>query len=136
MSHVLDSPPELTLQDLADRFGPMPLRRIRMTPPPGRATEEDVLRIQDHEDRTCELIDGILVEKDVSAVASLIAIRIAKLLAIFVDERALGFVLGEQALLRLTIGRVRAPDVSFIRAGQVPGGEFPNEPIADLNPTI
>lgn len=135
MSRVLD-PAELTLQDLADRFGPMPFRRVRMDPPPGTATEEDVIRIDEHEDRICELIDGILVEKDVSSLASLIAARIVKLLAIFVDDRGLGFVLGEQALLRLAIGRVRAPDASFIRADQVPSGEFPNEPISDLVPTL
>ena len=136
MSSILDRPPELTLQDLADRFGPMPLRRVRMNPRPGTATEEDLIRIDEHEDRICELIDGILVEKDVSSLASLIAIRIAKLLANFVDDRGLGFVLGEQALLRLVIGRVRAPDVTFIRGDQVPGGEFPNEPISDLTPTL
>jgi Uma2 family endonuclease len=39
-------------------------------------------------------------------------------------------------LLRLSIGRVRAPDASFIRADQIPGGEFPSEPITDLTPTL
>jgi Uma2 family endonuclease len=133
MSGVFQS---LTAADLVDRFGPIPLRRVRNDPPPGTATEEDVVHIQERENRACELIDGILVEKDVSAIASLIAIRIAKLLAVFVDERGLGFVLGEQALLRLVFGRVRIPDVCFIRRDQVPDGAFPTEPIADLFPTL
>jgi Uma2 family endonuclease len=107
-----------------------------MNPRPGTATEEDVIHIDEHEDCICELIDGILVEKDVSALASLIAIRIAKLLATFVDDRRLGFVVGEQALLRLMVGRVRAPDVAFIRGDQVPGGEFPADSIVDLTPTL
>ena len=133
MSGVFQS---LTAADLVERFGPIPLRRIRSEPPPGTATEEDLLQIHDKEKRCCELVDGILVEKDVSAIASLIAIRIAKLLATFVDERGLGFVLGEQALLRLMIGRVRIPDVCFIRRDQVLNGEFPTEQIADLFPTL
>lgn len=126
----------LTAVDLAERFGPIPLWRIRTNPEPGNATEDNVIAIHERENRACELIDGILVEKDVSAIASLIAIRIAKLLSIFVDKRGLGFVLGEQGLLRLSYGQVRIPDVSFIRADQVPGGEFPTEPIADLIPTL
>lgn len=133
MSGVLE---QTTAVDLAERFGAIPLWRVRTNPAPGTATEEDVIRISEHEDRVCELIDGILVEKDKSAIASLNAIRIAKLLANFVDDRGLGFVLGEQALLRLTVGRVRAPDVSFIKADQVPCGEFPDEPIAGLTPTL
>lgn len=133
MSGVFES---LTAADLVERFGPIPLRRIRSEPPPGTATEEDVLQIREREDRACELVDGILVEKDVGAVASLIAARIIILLGTFVGERQLGFVLGEQGMLRLAIGRVRIPDVCFIRRDQVPNGEFPLEPIADLFPTL
>ncbi len=142
MPDLLDTPPatvragEVTLQTLLDLFGPIPARRIVADPRPGTATEDDLIRLHDREDRGCELIDGTLVEKDVSGIASLIAIRIAKLLANFVDDRRLGFVLGEQAMLRLVVGRVRMPDVSFVDRGQVPGGEFPDEPIVDLFPTL
>src|SRR5690606_20035878 len=133
MSGLLE---HMTAVDLAERFGPIPLWRIRTNPEPGNATEDDVIAIHERENRACELIDGILVEKDVSTIASLIATRIAKLLSIFVDEHGLGFVLGEQGKLRLSYGQVRIPDVSFIRADQVPGGEFPTKPIANLIPTL
>ena len=64
MATATDSPPRLlTTADLVSRFGPMPLLRIRFVPFPGTATEKDVLTIHDREDRLCELIDGILVEK-------------------------------------------------------------------------
>ena len=53
----------LTLADLVDRFGPMPAERIRTNPPPGTATEQDVIDIEEHESRLCELVDGVLVEK-------------------------------------------------------------------------
>ena len=45
----------------------MPLTRIRRVPALGTATEQDVIEIDAHEDRLCELIDGILVEKTVGA---------------------------------------------------------------------
>ncbi|MGH7127639.1 MAG: hypothetical protein ACREJB_04840 [Planctomycetaceae bacterium] len=52
-----------TNADLVEHLGGVPLSRIRMVPPPGLATEADVLRIVNEEDRLCELIDGVLVEK-------------------------------------------------------------------------
>lgn len=68
MSTVRDAPyarkAELTLADLSQRFGPIPSWRIRTTLPPGTATGVDVLRIYNDECRLCELVDGILVEKD------------------------------------------------------------------------
>ncbi|MGA2068850.1 MAG: hypothetical protein ABSG86_28035 [Thermoguttaceae bacterium] len=49
--------------DLLERFGPIPLDRVRTDPPPGTATEQDVIEIRDREDRLCELIGGALLEK-------------------------------------------------------------------------
>jgi Uma2 family endonuclease len=48
---------------LADKFGPIPLDRIRTNPAPGTATEQDVIRLDEHEDRLYELVDGLLIEK-------------------------------------------------------------------------
>lgn len=58
--------PCLTTEDLAARFGPMAAWRIRSDSPPGTATEGDVLRRYEKEGRFCELVDGILLEKDVA----------------------------------------------------------------------
>ena len=59
---IVKAEPEMpTLVELAARFGPMPAGRIRLRPFP--ATEEDVIRIDAREDRLCELVDGILIEK-------------------------------------------------------------------------
>lgn len=133
---VAVSQASLTFEDLAARYGKMPAWRIRTAPPPGTATEEDVLRIFRAEGRLCELVDGVLLEKDVAADSSLIAGFILTVLNNFVLPRGLGFLLGEQGVLRLSIGRLRAPDVSFIRGDQTPGGAFPREPIPELDPTI
>lgn len=48
---------------LAEEYGPIPLDRIRTDPPPGQATEADVIWLSDHEDRLYELKDGLLIEK-------------------------------------------------------------------------
>ena len=57
----------LTVADLLERFGPMPAGRIRTNPPPGTATEQDVIDIEEQESRLCELVDGVLVEKTVAS---------------------------------------------------------------------
>jgi hypothetical protein len=56
---------EWTVADLQRLLGPIPIGRIRQYLPPGTATENDVLWLNDHEDRLCELVDRILVEKAV-----------------------------------------------------------------------
>ena len=84
-----------TVADLYRRFGPIPFERIRQNPPPGSGTVDDVVRLNDHEDRLYELVDGILVEKTVGLEESLIAMQIGRLLEYFVEPRELGFVAGE-----------------------------------------
>src|SRR5262249_23490903 len=58
----LPFPREWSVDDLIRHLA-VPASRIRLTPPPGTAVEDDVLRIQREEGRLCELIDGVLVEK-------------------------------------------------------------------------
>lgn len=57
-----------TMADLWNRLGRIPLARIRIVPPPGTATEADVLKARRGSyKRLCELVDGTLVEKDLPA---------------------------------------------------------------------
>jgi Uma2 family endonuclease len=100
------------------------------------ATEEDVIRIDDQENRRCELVDGILVEKTMGTYESMLAIEIARVLKNFVKPRKLGTVLGEGGLLRLAPGLVRIPDVAFLSMSKFPGGRFPPGAIASLAPDI
>jgi len=125
-----------TLEDLLDRLGNVPLNRIRMNPPPGLATERDVVEIEARENRLCELVDATLVEKTVGLPESFLAIYLARLLGAFVDERNLGLVTGPDGTLRLFPGMVRIPDVAFISWGRVPGGRVPKEPIPDVVPDL
>jgi Uma2 family endonuclease len=122
--------------ELQDFLGNIPAYRIRLQPPPGDATESDLLAIHDREGRICELIDGILVEKDMASYESRLACVLIFLLESFLEKNDLGAVLGEGGFLRLFPGQVRAPDVSFISWKRMPNHEFPDEAIASLAPDL
>jgi Uma2 family endonuclease len=114
-----------TAVDLAERFGPIPLDRIRQSPAPGTATEADVIEIQLREDRLYELVDGVLVEKTVGLYESYLAAALVELLRSFVRARKLGIVLGADGMMRLMPGLVRIPDVSFVSWDRLPGHKVP-----------
>jgi len=125
-----------TAADLVERFGPIPLHRIRHDPAPGTATERDVIEIHDHEDRLYELVDGVLVEKTAGIYESYLAALLACLLGPYVRENDLGIVLGADGMMRLAPGLVRIPDVSFISWNRLPERKVPREAIADLAPDL
>jgi hypothetical protein len=76
--------PVRAVADLLRRLGNIPPERIRMRPLPGTATEQDVIDIDAHEDRLCELIDGVLVEKAFGHFES----RVALVLGYFIETAA------------------------------------------------
>ena len=118
-------------------MGDVPLERIIMDPAPGTATEEDLLRLLDgDEKRLVELVDGTLVEKPVGLLEALIAANIVHILRDFVAPRRLGLVFSSDATLRMILGNVRLPDVTFISAEHLPGGELPSGAIQTLPPTL
>ena len=132
---------------LAARFGGIDPGRILLDPPPGTATEADLERVRRETGRLCELLDGTLVEKAVSAYASLVASVVNRLLGNWLDAhrgadgRTLGFVLGEAGFLRLTQGRLiplrlRAPDVSFVARLRFLGGRFPQTGYPNVAPDL
>jgi Uma2 family endonuclease len=125
-----------TVADLWERLGQLPLDRIRLTPTPGTATEQDVLDVIDHEDRICELVDGVLVEKTMGYKESLLAMAIGEFLRRFVRERNLGIVLGEGGTLRILPRQVRIPDVCFLSWQRFPGGKLPEAPIPAVAPDL
>ena len=127
---------EFNLAELLDRFGPMPASRIRNDPAPGTATAKDVLAIHDREDKLCELVDAVLLEKVMGYEESLLAIEIAGLLRAFIRPRKLGSIAGESGMLRLAPQLIRIPDVSFISRSRLPKGKPPREKIPGLAPNL
>jgi Uma2 family endonuclease len=125
-----------TLESLFRRLGPIPPSRVRLSPAPGTAEEHHVLEIAAREDRLCELVDGVLIEKDMASFESQVAMLIGHFLLAFLEEHDLGIVLGEAGMLRLAPGLIRIPDVSFISGEQLPGRALPDDPIASLYPDL
>jgi Uma2 family endonuclease len=132
----IEQPQFATPFDLAERFGDIPLSRIRFTPPPGEATEEDVLAINDHEGRLFELVDGTLVEKAMGSYESLIAGYLLTELNIYLKSHRIGIALPPDGFLRLGVKLIRIPDISFIAREALQKGKFPRRGIATMAPTI
>ncbi len=130
------SEPKWTAADLVEHFGPILLTRIRNNPPPGSATEDDVLDIHNREDRLFELVDGVLVEKTMGYQEAYLAMLIGTLITEFVNSRDLGIVAGADGMARLAPGLVRIPDVSFVGWDRLPGRKVPKTPMLNLAPHL
>lgn len=106
------------------RLGRVPMDRIRMTPPPGTATEDDLERAGKP---LCELIDGVLVEKAMGNGESQLALYLGSLIREYATHNNLGTVLGEAGYFRLADDQLRAPDASFTPWSAFPNGEPPED---------
>jgi Uma2 family endonuclease len=91
-----------------------------------RFTPEDLLTMQDG--NHYELVDGNLVEKEIGTESAWVAGMLGRLLGNYAAEKQLGWVLPSEASYQCfpeDPRRVRRPDVSFIRAGRLPGERLP-----------
>lgn len=122
--------------ELLEQLGGISPHRVRLRPPPGSATEKDVLDILHRTNRLCELVDGVLVEKVMGYPESTLACRIIQLLGNFLDRHDLGNLAGMDGTLRLMPKLVRIPDVSFVSWEKLPNRQPPAEPIPDLVPDL
>lgn len=134
MSQVVEAPSRFrTVEELLHELGDIPADRVRLRPTPGTATERDLLV---PEGRHCELVDGVLVEKPMGNVESMLTIEFATFLAVFVRTHRLGIVLGADGIMRLMPGLVRIPGLSFTSWDRLPGRRAFRTPIADSAPDL
>lgn len=135
MSTVLTARRPATVADLIASLGDVPLSRVRLDPPPGTATEADLLRLMAAEDRQYELVDGTLVEKAMEWKEATLAFWLGFRLQECLQTNDLGAVTGADGTLRLRQRLVRIPDVAFILWENVPpDDELPQIP--DLAPDL
>jgi Uma2 family endonuclease len=109
---MLDSPEDLATPDTSDDLPPVP--------------------------RGAELIDGRVVEKNLSNLAAYVGGRILVKLTLHVDAQKSGWLFGSEGGYRCFPDRprtVRKPDVSFIRLGRLPG-EQPSSSHARITPDL
>jgi Uma2 family endonuclease len=126
----------ITAAEMQEQLGGIPLERIRLVPPAGMATEADLLHVLDSENRICELIDGILVEKPMGYFESRLAVVLIMILGRFVEEHDLGIVLGEAGTLRILRDQIRVPDVAFLSWKHFPDRKPPAEPVPAIAPDL
>ncbi len=129
-------PLDWSLADLQNHLGNVPLHRIRLNPPPGYATEEDLLQIHAREDRLYELEHGVLVEKPMGWYESILAAQLILEIGIYLRQNDLGQVLGANGSLKILPGIVKIPDVSFISWSRFPNQKLERRPIPNLVPDL
>jgi Uma2 family endonuclease len=138
---TLPTPPAVfpaawTAADLQQSLGGIPLERILLYGPLGMATEADALWLDDHEDRLCELVDGVLVEKPMSSFEALLAVTLIRVLGNYLDSHNFGFLLGADGQLRILPSKMRMPDVSFVRWDRFPDGKLPKDRVYKIAPDL
>jgi Uma2 family endonuclease len=129
-------PPSWSMADLQDHLGGIPAERIRVSPPPGSATEKDVDEIATHEGRLFELIDGILVEKAMGTFESLVAGVILTEISIYLRSNDLGLAFPGDGPFRILPKVVKIPDVSFVSWQRLPTGMTSRPGIAAVTPDL
>jgi Uma2 family endonuclease len=122
--------------DLVKKLGNVPLDRVCFKPPPGTATERDLLAALARKERHYELVDGTLVEKAAGFAESIIGTQIICAVGNFAEEHDLGVVAGAGGTVRLGKGLVRAPDVGFFCWDKLPDRKLPSKPFPDLAPDL
>ncbi len=136
MTNLLYIPIEWTIADLQDHLDGIPAHRIRLRPWPGTATVQDVVRMDNHHDRLCELIDGVLVEKAMGFEESWIAANLLFLLGQFLQQHPLGIVTGADGLIQLLPDQVRIPDVAYFAWERLPDRRLPREAVPQIVPDL
>ena len=120
-----------TFADVVHDLGDIPLHRIRSLPYP--ATEKDLNK---PENKCCELIDGILVEKAMGANESVLGLYIGRVIGNHVAQDDLGAILGADGYFYLEGGQIRAPDVSFIPWSALPEEKIPERGHSHVEPAL
>jgi Uma2 family endonuclease len=92
-----------------------------------RVATEDDLRAMPEDGQKYELVDGQIRVSPAGDRHSFVALNLGMLLAAFVKQHRLGYVMGADAGFRLPSKNVRSPDVSFVAAGRFPNDKPPDD---------
>jgi Uma2 family endonuclease len=124
-----------TVADLLHRLGDVPPDRVRLNPPPGRATLEDLVRVnEEHNGPVCEWVENTLVEKAMGLNESWLAVIVIGRLDAYLQNHDIGMLTAPDGVMKILPGIGRAPDVSFLSWNSLPGGKPP--PRSDRVPAV
>lgn len=122
--------------DLLDSLGGVPAARVLWNPLPGTATEADLVRVCDTEDTLVELVEGTLVEKAMGTLEGRIGHLVGHWVEDYLEDNELGICFGGDSPMRLKVGLVRLPDVSFVAWDRLPNREVTAEPVQSIIPDL
>src|SRR5262245_61388774 len=125
-----------TLADFLHWLGDVPAERVLLRPPPGLANASDALRVERQENRLCELVSGVLIEKRLGYKEASVAAALLAALEQHVQDKQLGVVTGPEGLYRLGDHLVRAPSVAFCAEGTYRRDATPGEAVAGVVPQL
>lgn len=123
-----------TLADFLHWLGDVPADRILLRPAPGMGNASDVLRLERQENRLCELVCGVAVEKRLGYKEMSVAAVLLGALQEHVEAKQLGVVTGPEGFYRLSEHLVRIPSVAFCAEGTFRGDIAPGEAAAGTVP--
>lgn len=133
------APPEPKFDNVGEllrSLGGVPADRVLWVPLPGTATEADLLHYLERESRHVELVNGTLVEKAMGFLEGRIGHFIAHWMEDFLEENDLGICIGDGSPMRILLGTVRLPDVSFVSWDRLPDRAAPTEPVPPIAPDL
>jgi Uma2 family endonuclease len=117
-----------TVADLLRDLGDIPPERVRIVPPIGKATLEDLIEANESGiGQVCEWVENTLVEKAEGYFESWLGQIISGQFDRYLEANDIGMLLGEAGVLRILPGIGRAGDVTFIAWSSLPGGKPPRE---------
>ena|SRR5436190_3069141 len=123
-----------TLADFLHWLGDVPAERVLLRPAPGMGNASDVLRLERQDNRLCELVCGVLVEKRLGYKEMSVAAALMDALQQHVQQKQIGVVTGPDGFYRLGDHLVRVPSVAFCAADSYPGDATPGEAAAGVIP--
>ncbi len=98
---------------LLRRLGDIPPERVRADPPPGTATEADLILL-DGQKPKCELIDGTIVEKTAGCPESYLSSQLIGELGVYLKANPIAFQSGAGYSVRVGPQQVRVPDGAVV----------------------
>ena len=132
---IMHSTVALTLEDVREDLGDLPAARVRVTPPPGRATVEDWEAAR-ADGELVELVDGTLVDKAMSFEASIVGLTIGRIIGNWLAVHRIGVASGADGFYRMLRGNRRGPDVGVLRLDRLPDGRAPRGAAAPVSPDL
>jgi Uma2 family endonuclease len=129
-------PQSWTLGDLQRHLGGISADRVRLFPLPGTGTADDADAVQRGGERLCVLVDGVLVDKPMGTLESLIAMEAVFALRRYLEDHPLWVTLGAGGLLQIGPRLVRRPAVSCISWEKFAGRKRPTDRVWAVVPDL